>query len=219
MIAACKVGRFSIFVNMKIQSKFLDQAVTSFAELPGIGKKSALRIALHLLGKGTDKIDRFKEALTALSSVQACKTCHYLSDDETCAICSNRARNRSVICVVEQLQDVMAIEETGQFNGLYHILGGVISPIEGVGPEDLHIEDLLQRIRRDEVQEIIMAISPTIDGETTIYYISKKLEGTGVSLSQIARGVAFGGELQYTDEVTLGRSILARIPYATNGTS
>ncbi|NND06359.1 MAG: recombination protein RecR [Saprospiraceae bacterium] len=204
---------------MKVQSKKLEGVVNAFATLPGIGKKSALRIAIHLLADNTDKKSIFKEAVEALEGVRNCSCCYNLSDEEICAICKDPRRNASVVCVVEHIQDIMAIEETGQFNGLYHVLGGVISPIEGIGPDDLHIESLLSRVKRGNVREIIMAVSPTIDGETTIYYLSQKLGELDVSVSQIARGVAFGGELQYTDEITLGRSILARIPYAINGKS
>lgn len=202
---------------MKVQSKFLEQLVNSFSALPGIGKKSALRIALHLIDGQTQKIEQFQEAFASVSKICRCRQCFNLSDDEVCSICLDKRRNKELVCVVENIQDIMAIEETGQFNGVYHVLGGVISPIEGVGPEHLRIDSLLQRIENQGVREIIMAISPTIDGETTIYYISKKLEGTSVNVSQIARGVAFGGELQYTDEITLGRSILARIPYEVDG--
>ena len=193
--------------------------MNAFASLPGIGKKSALRIALHLLADQSDKKNIFREAIQALEGVHHCSCCHNLSDDEICAICKDHHRNASLICVVEDIQDIMAIEETGQFNGLYHVLGGVISPIEGIGPDDLNIDSLFNRVTRDGIREIIMAISPTIDGETTIYYLSQKLAELNDSVSQIARGVAFGGELQYTDEITLGRSILARIPYAINGKS
>ncbi len=204
---------------MKIQSKKLEGVVTAFASLPGIGKKSALRIALHLLTDQTEKQQLFEQALQSLREVRQCQCCHNLSDEDICAICRDTHRNSALLCVVENIQDIMAIEETGQFNGRYHVLGGVISPIEGIGPDDLNIPSLLSRVDQEEIREIIMAVSPTIDGETTIYYISQKLEARSVSISQIARGVAFGGELQYTDEITLGRSILARIPYAVNGNS
>jgi recombination protein RecR len=145
--------------------------------------------------------------------IKICKDCYNISDTETCTICSDTHRDKAVLCVVESVRDVMAIEETGQFRGLYHILGGVISPIEGIGPDDLTIERLLERIGTDGVREVIMAVSPTIDGETTIFYISRKLQNSGVRISTIARGVSFGGELEYADEITLGRSIVARVPY------
>lgn len=202
---------------MKIQSRSLEDVVDAFSDLPGIGQKSALRIAIHMLSQPSEKIDQFLTSLKSLSGIKRCKNCHNLSDYDVCLICEDRSRNQGVICVVENIQDIMAIEETGQYRGTYHVLGGVISPIEGVGPEDLKIDTLMERIKKGGVQEVIMAISPTIDGETTVYYLSKMLSGTDVNISQIARGVAFGGELQYTDEVTLGRSILARLPYAING--
>ena len=204
---------------MKIQSRYLEEVVKAFSDLPGIGQKSALRIAIHMLSQPKEKIERFQESIKSLSKICHCRHCHNLSDGELCLICEDRSRNKSLICVVENIQDIMAIEDTGQYRGTYHVLGGVISPIEGVGPEDLHIESLLERVKREGVQEIIMAISPTIDGETTVYYLSKKLAHHKVSVSQIARGVAFGGELQYTDEITLGRSIMARLPYSVNGNS
>lgn len=202
---------------MKIQSKCVQDAVQSFSSLPGIGRKSALRIVLHLLGQPSDKISGFQESLQQLLQVKRCVTCHNLSDHDICSICQDRSRRQEVVCVVENVQDIMAIEETGQYRGTYHLLGGVISPIEGIGPDDLNIATLVERIEQQEIKEVIMAISPTIDGETTIYYISRLLEASNVQISQIARGVAFGGELQYTDEVTLGRSIMARMPYTING--
>ncbi len=204
----------------KIYSKYLENAVNALSELPGIGRKSALRIALHLLAQPLDKVGHLNESIMKMrSDLKECKRCFNLAEEQYCSLCLDQSRLKSTICVVEGIRDVMAIEETGQYNGQYHVLGGVISPIEGVGPERLHIDQLVQRIHSEGIKELIMAISPTIDGETTIYYISKKLEMTDIKLSQIARGVAFGGELQYTDEVTLGRSIIARIPYATNGDS
>ena len=193
--------------------------VEELSEFPGIGKKSALRMALFLMNHSVEKRNGFMQAVKDLNEIKRCSQCHNLCDQDRCSICLDSARRRKVVCVVEDIQDVMAIEETGQFNGLYHVLGGVISPIEGVGPEDIRISELLQRIEDEHINEIIMAISPTIDGETTIYYISKKLEHLPLSISQIARGVSFGGELQYTDEITLGRSILARVPYILNGQS
>lgn len=202
---------------MKIQSKNLEDVVMAFSDLPGIGRKSALRIAIHMLSQPKDKVESFLEALKSLSAIKRCRSCHNLADSDMCSICEDRARNQGLICVVENIQDIMAIEETGQYRGTYHVLGGVISPIEGVGPEDLNIDSLLERVKKGTVEEVIMAISPTIDGETTVYYISKMLSSATVRISQIARGVAFGGELQYTDEITLGRSIRARLPYAVNG--
>jgi len=192
--------------------------VECLASLPGIGRKSALRIALYLLNTPTVEVFKLVGAIRDMKEqMQFCSTCFNLADGNHCSICMDRARKDHLICVVESIQDVMAIEETGQYNGLYHVLGGVISPIEGVGPEDLRIEELIKRLERNPVSEVILAVSPTIDGETTIYYLSKKLAPSGVKITQIARGVAFGGELQYTDEITLGRSILARVPYTLNG--
>jgi len=202
---------------MKIHSRNLEEVVQSFSDLPGIGQKSALRIAIYLLSEPAEKIDHFVKSLQSLSEIKRCKCCHNLADDDHCSICQDRSRNQSLICVVESIQDIMAIEETGQYRGVYHVLGGVISPIEGIGPEHLQIDSLIDRVKNGTVHEIIMAVSPTIDGETTVYYLSKMLEPAKVTISQIARGVAFGGELQYTDEVTLGRSIMARLPYAVNG--
>lgn len=201
---------------MKTNSRLLQGAVDAFAGLPGIGRKTALRLAVHILQSDQKVREKMVAAINDLKHVCFCANCHNLSDQELCAICLDRARNESLICVVENVQDVMAIEETGQYRGVYHILGGVISPIEGIGPENLNIDSLIGRI--DNLQptkcELIMAISPTIDGETTMYYLSKVLAQKEVSISQIARGVAFGGELQYTDELTLARAILSRTPYS-----
>lgn len=198
---------------MNFSSKLLEEAVEAFATLPGIGKKTALRLVLYLLKQEPDKSTRFAEALVkARLEIKECEICFNFSDESICNICNDRSRMGHTICVVENVRDVMAIEETGQFNGLYHVLGGVISPIDGVGPQDLNIDSLFQRIQKEEVKEIIMAISPTIEGETTTFYISKNL-GSAVNISQIARGVSFGGELEYADEITLGRSIMTRTPY------
>jgi len=199
---------------MKFSSKLIEEAVEAFATLPGIGKKTALRLVLHLVAQDDQYTSSFAGALTKMRrDIKICKDCYNISDTETCTICSDTHRDKAVLCVVESVRDVMAIEETGQFRGLYHILGGVISPIEGIGPDDLTIERLLERIGTDGVREVIMAVSPTIDGETTIFYISRKLQNSGVRISTIARGVSFGGELEYADEITLGRSIVARVPY------
>ncbi|HMQ06970.1 MAG TPA: recombination mediator RecR [Saprospiraceae bacterium] len=198
---------------MHFTSKVLEDLVAAFATLPSIGKKSALRLALHLVREDRGKALRISNALSELAhKIQFCRRCHSISDDELCNICSSHSRNHSIICVVETIRDVMAIEETGQFNGVYHVLGGVISPMEGIGPEDVHIRSLVERVRNESVDELIMAISPTIEGDTTIYYITRQLSGMHVKISTIARGVAFGGDLEYTDELTLGRSILARTP-------
>jgi recombination protein RecR len=199
---------------MAFSSKLIEKGVESFASLPGVGRKTALRLVLHLLKQDKHYTEQFTSALSALrEGIRECETCHNLSDDPVCAICADARRDRSLICVVESVRDLMAIEETTQFRGLYHVLGGVISPIEGIGPADLNIDRLLTRALNGEIKEIIMAISPTIEGETTIYYISKRLKETRVVVSAIARGVSFGGDLEYADELTLGRSIVARVPY------
>ncbi len=199
---------------MTFSSKLIEKAVDAFSSLPGIGRKSAFRLVLHLLKQDKSVTQQFTTALTALrEGIRECRVCHNLADDEVCHICLDPRRDRSLVCVVESIRDLMAIEDTGQYRGLYHVLGGVISPIEGVGPGDLHIESLEERVRQGELREAIMAVSPTIEGETTIYYISKKLLPLGVQVSAIARGVSFGGDLEYADELTLGRSIVARVPY------
>lgn len=200
---------------MNFSSKLLEEAVSALSSLPGVGKKSALRLALHLVQDESGKSKRIATALEAMcEGIQKCTVCCNLSDSDICNICVNPARkNQPVLCVVENARDVMAIEETNQFSGRYHVLGGVISPLEGVGPSDLSIGRLMERIKEERIEELIMAISPTIDGETTIYYISKLLRDTGVRISVIARGVSFGGDLEYADEFTLGRSIVSRIPY------
>ena len=199
---------------MNFSSKAIEEAVEAFAALPGVGRKTALRLVLFFLQKDKSFTERFTASLSRMKeTVRECEKCFNLADTPICSICSNPRRDKGLICIVESIRDVMAIEETGQYHGLYHVLGGVISPIDGIGPSDIKIDELLQRVNDGSVGEVIMAISPTIEGETTIFYITKKLKDTGVKISTIARGVAFGGELQYTDEVTLGRSIVARVPY------
>jgi len=199
---------------MKFSSKSLEEAVNAFASLPGIGKKNALRMALYLAGKGKEKSESFAAAISRMGDrLKECRKCHNYSDEELCAICRDPARRGQMLCVVESARDVMAIEDTQQFSGRYHVLGGVISPIDGVGPEDIHISSLLERVTREGVEEMIMAISPSIEGETTTYYISQRLSHTDVKISVIARGISFGGDLEYADEITLGRSILGRLPY------
>jgi recombination protein RecR len=203
---------------LNLSSKLIEKGVEAFAALPGIGRKTALRLTLHLIHQDKSVTEQFTGALSTLrENIRICRDCYNLSDHELCAICTDMRRDRSIVCVVEGVRDLMAIEETHQFRGLYHLLGGVISPIEGIGPSDLNIDPLLDRVKKQEIKEIIMAISPTIEGETTMYYLSQKLRPLGVSVSAIARGVAFGGELEYADEVTLGRSIVARIPYEKGG--
>jgi recombination protein RecR len=199
---------------MTFSSKLIEKAVEAFSSLPGVGKKTALRHVLHLIQQDKSATEQFVGAISAMrEGIQFCRNCHNLSDDPTCQVCADPRRDSSLVCVVENVRDLMAIEETNQYRGLYHVLGGIISPIEGVGPEDLQIDSLVQRAAQGGIKEIIMAISPTIEGETTIYYISKKLQPYPVSISAIARGVSFGGDLEYADEITLGRSIMARTPY------
>jgi recombination protein RecR len=197
---------------MNFSSKTVEEAVLKIAELPGIGKKTALRLVLFMLKDKYHYTEELVERISKLKEVRFCNECHNLSDEELCVICTSPKRNKDIICVVENVRDIMAIEETGYFNGLYHVLGGVISPLDGVGPGDLEIDSLLKRMSVSKIRELVMAISPTIDGDTTIYYLSK-LVSADVEISTIARGVSFGGELEYADELTLGRSISARIPY------
>lgn len=199
---------------MNFSSKLIDDAVNQFATLPGIGKKTALRMVLHLLKKAPDEVESFGNAMTRMrNEIKYCQTCHNISDAAKCEICSNHSRNHSLLCVVEDIRDVIAIESTNQYNGLYHLLGGIISPMEGIGPKDLNIESLVQRISAGEVKEIIMALSTTMEGDTTNFYLYKRLKDFGLTISTIARGIAVGDELEYADEVTLGRSILQRTPY------
>jgi recombination protein RecR len=199
---------------MNFSSKLIEEAVNAFSSLPGIGKKSALRLVLHLMEQEQEYTDSFTEALKNMRKhLKDCKVCHNLSDEDICNICNDPRRDEQTICVVENIRDIMAIEDTGQYRGRYHVLGGVINPIDGVGPGDLNINTLLRRINEKDVKEVIMAISPTIEGDTTIFYLSKQLKETHAKISTIARGVSFGGELEYADELTLGRSIVARVPY------
>lgn len=198
---------------MIFSSQLLENAVNEFAKLPGIGKKTALRLVLHLIKKPNAEVELFADTISKMrNEIKFCQRCFNISDTELCNICSNRARNAEQVCVVENIRDVIAIESTQQFNGLYHVLGGIISPLDGVGPDDLTIDALIARVKKDEVQEVIFALSPNIQGDTTIYYIGKKLKDLTVKVTTIARGVAFGGELEYADELTLGRSIMSRIP-------
>lgn len=199
---------------MNFSSKLIEEAVNAFAGLPSIGKKTALRLVLHLIKQDPEVSEQFAHAIVKMrQNIKECETCHNISDDKLCVICADKKRDPSLVCVVEGIRDVMAIEETGQYRGLYHILGGIISPIEGIGPQDVNIGSLVKRVEKGEITELIMAISPTIEGDTTIFYISKQLQEFDVKISTIARGVAFGGELEYTDELTLGRSIVARVPF------
>ncbi len=199
---------------MDFSSKLLENAVYEMSQLPGIGKRTALRLVLHLLKQPTQQTEKLSQALENLrSAVRFCSNCHNISDTETCEICINPKRDKSLVCVVEDIRDVMAIENTGQYRGLYHVLGGKISPMEGVGPQDLTIQALVNKINKGEIKELIFALSSTMEGDTTNFYIYKQIEGKGVSTSTIARGIAVGDELEYADEVTLGRSILNRIPF------
>jgi len=202
---------------MDFPSKLIENAVEEVAKLPGIGKKTALRLVLHLLKRDEEQTMRLAESLqTMRTQVQYCRKCHNLSDEALCSICANPKRDAALLCVVEDIRDVLAIENTAQFKGLYHVLGGIISPVEGIGPADLHIDSLLERLRSEEgagVREVILALSPTMEGDTTAFYLQKKLKAFPIRISTIARGVPIGGDLEYADEVTLGRSILSRIAY------
>lgn len=196
-------------------SQLLERAIDEFAKLPGIGDKTAMRLVLHLLRQDTKAVEAFGQSIVRLrQEVKFCRHCHNISDAEVCDICANPRRDHSLICVVEDIQDVLAIENTQQYNGVYHVLGGVISPMEGIGPSDLQIGSLVERVQGGEVSEVILALSPTMEGDTTNYYLYRKLTDTGVKISVIARGVAQNDQLQYTDEVTLGRAIAGRTPFA-----
>ena len=199
---------------MDFSSKLLENAVQEIAQLPGIGKRTALRLALHLLKQPVDHTQSLSNALTTLrEGVIFCENCHNLSDAITCEICASPKRNKSLICVVEDIRDVMAIENTGQYNGLYHVLGGIISPMDGIGPQDLTIQSLIEKVKKNKVNELIFALSATMEADTTNFYMYKLLAPYEIKTSTIARGIPVGDELEYTDEVTLGRSILARIPF------
>ena len=192
----------------------MDKAVGEFAKLPGIGRKTAMRLVLHLLRQDTQSVEAFGHAMITLKhEVKYCRVCHNISDTDVCRICSDASRDTSVVCVVENIRDVMAVENTQQFRGLYHVLGGVISPMDGIGPSDLQIDSLVDRVRAGGVKEVILALSSTMEGDTTNFYIFRKLSGFDVKLTVIARGISIGDELEYTDEVTLGRSIVNRIAF------
>lgn len=194
-------------------SKLLEQAVQELTRLPGVGRKTALRFALYLLNQKSETVHGFSQSLIRLrDDVKHCCVCHNISDTETCDICSNPHRDKSVICVVENIHSVMSIENTGQFQGLYHVLGGVISPMDGVGPSDIELDSLFERVAQGEIKEIILALNPTMEGDTTNFYISRKLADSGVKISVLARGVSVGDDLEYTDEVTLGQSLIGRTP-------
>lgn len=193
-------------------SQLLEKAVSEFAKLPGVGRKTALRLVLHLLRQDCEAVGEFADAIVRVRrDIKYCRVCHNISDDEVCPICADPRRDSSTICVVENIRDVMAIENTQQYHGLYHVLGGIISPMDGIGPADLEIDSLVDRVK-DGVDEVILALASTMEGDTTNFYISRKLAPTGVKVSVIARGISVGDELEYTDEVTLGRSIINRTP-------
>ncbi|MDE5981343.1 MAG: recombination mediator RecR [Bacteroidaceae bacterium] len=203
--------------SQQISSSLLQRAVEEFSKLPGIGEKTAMRLVLHLLRQEQTAVDTFGNSVIQLrQNVQFCKICHNISDTEICPICSNPRRDESTICVVEDIQDVMAIENTQQYRGVYHVLGGVISPMDGVGPGDLYIDSLIERAAKEEVKEIILALNPTMEGDTTNFYLYRRLAPLDVKVSVIARGVAQNDELQYTDEITLGRSIVNRTTFMVN---
>ncbi len=199
---------------MNYPSRLLQSAVEELSKLPGIGEKTALRLAMFLLKQPVDRSNAIGNAIINLrNNIQYCSQCMNISETDSCIICQNTKRNREQICVVESIRELMAIENTGVFNGVYHVLGGVISPVEGIGPEQLTIDSLLKRIEEYKVKELIMALNPTIEGDTTLYYISKRVNSAEIKITSIARGVSFGGELEYTDELTLARSLTTRMPY------
>ena len=199
---------------MNFSSKLIEDAVAAFEQLPGIGKRTALRLVLYLLKQDPDVVDQFSSVISTMrKKIKFCKYCHNIADDEICSICSNPKRNISIICVVEDIREVISIENTNQYNGLYHVLGGIISPIDGIGPDQLNIESLINRLGANEVKEAIMALSPTIEGDTTIFYLSKRLKDLEIQITTVARGIAFGGEIEYADEFTLARSIVNRLPF------
>jgi len=198
---------------MQLPSSLLENAVNEFTRLPGIGRKTALRLVLHLLKKDVLEVNQFSEVIAKMrSEIKFCQRCHNISDADICAICSNSMRNQQLVCVVENIRDVIAIESTQQFNGVYHVLGGIISPLDGVGPDQLQIESLVERVEKDGIEEMMFALNPNIQGDTTIYYIQKRITHLNCHVTTISRGIAFGGELEYADEHTLARSIANRLP-------
>lgn len=201
-------------MNQQYPSTLLEKAVGEFAKLPGIGRKTAMRLVLHLLRQETSTVEAFGSAVVRLKhEVKYCRVCHNISDTDTCQICSNPQRDASTVCVVENIRDVMAVENTQQYKGLYHVLGGVISPMDGIGPSDLQIDSLVERVKSGVVKEVILALSSTMEGDTTNFFIFRKLAPYDVKTTMIARGISIGDELEYTDEVTLGRSIVNRLPF------
>lgn len=204
-------------MNQQYPSILLEKAINEFAKLPGIGSKTAMRLVLHLLRQDRQAVEAFGNAITTLKrEVKYCRVCHNISDTETCRICASPSRDASVVCVVENIRDVMAVEATQQFNGLYHVLGGIISPMDGIGPGDLQIDSLVRRVEEGGIREVILALSSTMEGDTTNFYIFRKLAGFDIKMSVIARGISVGDELEYADEVTLGRSIVNRTPFTGN---
>ena len=202
---------------MNFSSKLLENAVAEFAKLPGIGQKTALRLVLHLLNQDKQDVEKFSSTISKLrNEIQFCRVCLNISDKPVCEICSSHKRDQGLICVVEDTRDVMAIENTNQYNGVYHVLGGLISPMDGIGPSDLEVDSLVERLASNDVQEIIFALSATMEGDTTLFYLHKRLKNFDITISTIARGIAFGGELEYVDEITLGRSIATRVPYVSS---
>ena len=198
---------------MQFSSSLLENAVNEFAKLPGIGKKTALRLVLHLLKQNNNDVTQFSEVISKMrNEIKFCQRCFNVADGDICSICANSMRKQEIICVVENIRDVIAIESTQQYNGTYHVLGGVISPLDGIGPDQLNIESLINRIQKEKTEELIFALNPTIQGDTTIYYIQKKLQPQTIRITTIARGIAFGGELEYADEMTLARSLQNRLP-------
>lgn len=198
---------------MQFSSQLLENAVKEFSRLPGIGKKTALRLVLHLLKQQSEEVLHFSEVIAKMrSEIKFCQRCFNVADGDICSICANSMRKQEIICVVENIRDIIAIESTQQYNGVYHVLGGVISPLDGIGPDQLRIEALLQRVQKEQTEEIIFALNPNIQGDTTLYYIQKKLPPASLRITTIARGIAFGGELEYADEMTLARSLQNRLP-------
>ena len=200
-------------INIQFPSKLIEEAIREFSNLPGIGSKTALRLVLHLLRQDKPMLEKFGESVARLAEVRYCKICMNMCDDEICTVCSDPRRDQNTICVVETIKDVMIIENTQQFRGVYHVLGGIISPMDGMGPADLHIGSLEERLKQGNIKEIILALSATMEGDTTNFYLYKRLSAYNTVFSTLARGVSIGDELEYTDEITLGRSILHRIPF------
>ncbi|MBL7888561.1 MAG: recombination protein RecR [Bacteroidia bacterium] len=199
---------------MNFSSKLIEEAVNEFSKLPGVGKRTALRFVLHLMKQNSAEVNQFGNTFIKLrNELRYCEKCHNVSDQPLCEVCANAHRDHSTVCVVEDIRDVMAIENTQQYRGVYHVLGGIISPMDGIGPSDLNIESLVNKASQGEIKEVIMALSTTMEGDTTNFYIYKRLKDHGISMSTIARGIAIGDELEYADEITLGRSIINRTPY------